>query len=901
MDSTFLLNHAQQKIWSSPYQDLQAVIKPHRLTGGLGTKDTFALAWNIFPLPSTDSRYHVYQLGRLHPALVGMLPVKQTWSSASAQCNVQGLVIDVYTNKGLKLPLFDVFFRTLGNDNLVIAIRDQGRLLDLSLETISIRFYSNAYFESIEGRQYQGLPESFFKPVLSDLWTLPSDLQSTAHAGDILVQGARIRSRNDVLEFDQKVNQLRALGYGGVTCYYNGEWVPDFSGYHYTSARVRRDDWLEFVFDASINKVQVFNISDLKTFQSIKDGNQKYILMRDTPWTGEIFYKDDFDFYLLAPQTANRRRGRYYYRNIPSAVRMITHQDYSVSASHVNAYVDQEAGFVDPMGWQIMIVYRASGYSAKSLINESARLNEFFKLPSDKRLMALQGINSTVDWWKAANLENSSLSVLFGERPFAFTTKQVEDALGYYGVSSLLNPGLMEVSVSADGVTRHVNLPMGLQLLSTIFEYSQDGRLLGYRSVEGAGRYVCSFSDCHYVEGIAGKGNRRQGTFFGAGPHKLDPDWDYGWYKKPKVAGVPTGDWLVATPEDYTVDSSNQGWWNIDSRSWHLVIRTNRDFLLYEIDVDARDGLSIFSIQAIEENVHEPFNHVEDLPYGQLDVFLNGHPLVRGIDYTGNWPQFVITNVECLKPGGLQRLTLRCAGLPETQNGKPINRTPTEIGFVKHGKLSRNRKYNARNGKVQRFVVRGKVMHSSKLNFSEDGEPVKPSPVVNGDPYSIEEMVVATGNFTEADSTSLRKIDVERDVVVETYMGQFFNDTPKPHPNPIPERYRLVSPLMTKVIHDIKHNILQVPRDILPLTQTKLTALLKDYLYLLPYDPINLGLDWDNVQVIPHGRADSVVIGVHEYHVLALANRVYFGERLDLSKYVIVDPAWTPETLPPLL
>lgn len=899
MNTTFLLNHARQKIWSSPYQDLQAVIKPHRLSDDIGAKDEFALAWSNIPMPSKDSRYHVYQIGRLHPALVGMLPVRQTWTSASAQCNVQGMIIDVYTRKGLKLPLFDVFFRVIGNDNLVMAVRDQGRIMELPLETLFVRFYSNAYFEAEASHAIQRLPAGFFTPVVSGMWTFPDDIRSNAHPGDILVQGARIRDRNDVIQIDQKVAQLRALGFGGVTCYYNGELVKDFSAFYYISTRVRNGDWAEFIFDASINKIQYFNIKDLKTFLSIRDGSTKYILQRDTEWTGEVFYKDDFDFFLLKPE-GDRHKGRYYYRNVPTSVRMITQQDYSVPVQAINAYVDESMDFTDPMGWQIMVVYRHSGYSAKKLVNESSRLAELFKLPIDKRLRAFQGIDSTVPFWRADYLENSDLAVLFGERPFSFTTEQVENALGYHGVSRLVNPCLIPTAVASNGVNYQCELPVGLQGLATIFEYDRDGVLLNFQKVTGSILYVCADNNCRYIEGIAGYGSSTQGTFFGTGPHKLDTDWDYAFYKRPRIGGVPTGDWLVADPKDYTIDSSNQAWWNISGASWHLAIRSNKDFLLYEIVTDARDGLGIFSVQSIEPNGPTQDNFVDNLPFGQLDLFFNKHALIRGLDYTGEWPQFVITNAEFVKPGGLQELVIRATGLAENVDGKPKDRVSSEVGFVRYGKLSRNRKYNSRNGKVQRYVVRGKVMSASALNFEEDGEPTKVSPVVNGDPYSIDDVVVPIGNFTVKGSYELRADALAKDAVVEAYMGRFFEDKPEPNPNPIPERYKVVSPFITKIVHDIAHNILQVPPSILPMTQTKLEALLKDYVYILPYDPIIIGFDWDSVVVIPHADPGEITIGVYEYHVVSAANKFWFQDRLDLSKYIRVDPAWTPIALPPL-
>lgn len=899
MDTTFLLNHAQQKIWSSPYQDLQAVIKPHRLSDSLGAKQSFALAWLNIVLPSNDSRYHIYQLGRLHPALVGMLPVRETWTSASAQMNVQGMIIDVYTAKGLKLPLFDTFFKVLSNDNLIIAVRDQGFWMDVPAETLFVRFYSNAFFESPASKNIPPLPDKFYVKPIPSHWTFPDDIRSNVFPGNILTQGIRVKTRDELMVLDQRVAQLRALGYGGVVCTYNGEWVPDFSGYYYNSSRIKSGDWAEFVFDASIRKIQSFDIKNLKTFLSIKDTVNKYLLMCDDPWTGEVLYKDDFDFYLQKTE-GGRKRGRYYYRNVPQSVRMVTHQDYSLPVHFVNGYVDQASDFVDPMSWTIMMVYRHSGYTSKKLLNEHSRLNEFFKLPIELRERAFQGIDSTIPWWRADYLENSDLAVLFGERPFSFTSKQVEDALGYYAVSNLINPCLIETNLASDGVTWHATLPMGLQGYSTIFEYDKDGVLLNYRQTIGTVYYVCDNPLCRYIEGVAGSGSRYQGTFFGAGPHQLDMDWDYGFYKRAKVGGVAQGTWLVADAKDFTIDAQNKAWWNISPANWQLAIRSNKDFLLYEVDVDARDGLTILNVQAIEADPLEPDNHIEDLPFGQLDLYFNRRALIRGLDYTGEWPMFVITNTEFIKEGGLQSLLVRATGLADNVDGVPTDRKSTEVGFVRYGKLSRNRRYNARTGKVQRYVVRGKVMPRSKLNFSEDSGVPNASPVVNGDPYVIDDVVVPVGNFTKDDSYKLRALETARDKPIEDYMSKFFDDEPQPNPNPIPQRYQVVSPFMTKIIHDMKYGLLPIGKDILPMTQTKMEVILKDYMYLLPYDPIIIGFDWDSVVTIPHADPGVITLGVYEYHVLATANRILFFDMLDLSKYLYVDPAWTPQALPPL-
>lgn len=898
---TYLLNHVKDKVWSSPQQDLQASFKLHRLTDDLGAKGEYEYNWHVTDLPNRNDRFHIFQLGRLHPALVGLVPVRHAWVSCAAHMNLQGMIIDVFNSRGLRLPLFDTFMKVLGNDNLIVAIRHQPNTMLVPKENIFMRFYSNAYFESPESSQLPRLPEeAFVQPIVGD-WDYLEGMRAGSFPGDVATFGMRLRTRDDLQALQNKVVSLRNVGFGAVICYYNGEVVSDFSAYYYSPTRFKINDWAELVFDASIEQVQMVAIADLQTFLSTKDEKTKYILMRDIEWDGTVYYKDDIDFYLTKPiPGANRWRGRTYYRNVPNAVRMITHQDYSIPTQYVAAYEDASEGFDDLMSWSVMMVFRKTGYGGKHLFNEHSRLNELFRLTPEQRLRAFRGIDSTIEWWKASYLEASNLSVLMGERPFSFTTEQVEEALGYHAISEIINPGFIPVELASDGVTRQANLPVGVWGQATVFEYDRHGKLLGWRNIDGTVLYICDNPACRYVECRIGTGGKNQRTMFGNGPHQLDPDWDYGFYKRMKVNGVATGPWLVANENDYTVDNRDRAWWNIDENAWQLVIRSNRDFLLYEIAVDARDGLSIFSVQSIEDDPSEPINRVEDLPFGTLDLFLNGWALIRGLDYTGEWPRFVITNTERLAPGGLQKITIRAQGLPDNVNGNPAERHAKEFGFVKYGRLSRNKKYNARTGKVQRYVVRGAVLPKSVLNFSEDaGQPVI-SPVRNGDPYSIEEVINPIGNFTRADSYTLRQEDVDRDAVIEDYMGNYFDDEPEPNPNPILRRYEVVSPFMVKILKDMVHGLLHVPPSILPLTQTKLANLLADYLYLLPYDHCVMGVDSDYVIILPHADNGTIEIGVYENSVIELANKIYLNGRLDFSSLIRVNAAWQPTPLPPL-
>jgi hypothetical protein len=893
MPSTYLIDHAIANVWCAPGQDFQAVISPFRLTNYLGARSKYDVEMGQeIPLPDDTTVFHLFQIGNLHPGFIGIFPKAGTWIRASDHCNVMGMLIDIYGRTGVHLPRIETWIVVLPNRNMLVAIADQGDKFDLSAEQVFLRFYSNAFFESDRSDAAQEIPYQTILDNPANDWANLGGIRGAGRGGDVIVEGVRLKRRNELMLLDARVTVMRNLGFGAVKCYYNGIMVPDFSGAYYSSAVFKEGDWAEFVMDASMREVVQFKMVDLPTFDSTLDGSRKYLLHRPEAFIESIQFKDDLDIYLSRPLDNGRWEAINYYQHSENAMRMVTHQDWSIPVPFVVGYKDGVTGFSNPMEWTVQVHVREAGF-LRPLINETSRIKELYKLPPADRSLAMLGINSTLPFWRAPALEAAVYPELMRRFSGNFTVAEVEQAYGYNAISKLLADSPIPTTLELGNPV--AVLPVGLQADATVYEYDVDGLLLGWSQTHGTTHYSCRNTNCAFVEGRIGLGGSKLSTTFGTAPLTMNPDVDYFFMKVPTWGGVINGSFTPAVLGTDYVITNGVAHWNLDPKAWLCVVRDNSQFLSYTIQLDATDGLMIFSVQSEEVDPSEPANRVEQVPYGKITLWLNRRTLIENIDYVVRWPQVVICNKEFISTDPLQRVDIRCVGLPFVDDtGEFVRELPLDTGFVEYGQLSHNNHYNVRDDKVQRIVVRGRVRQPSDISYPENGVGASVAGVVNGDPYSVEEVIVPVDRFTTDTTTNLRAAAMERDRLIENYMDQFVHEPTEPNPNPIPARYDVFSPFLAKIIRDLQHGYLSIKAADMPLTDNKTKTMLADYVYLLEYDPYRLSLPPDYVTIHPHDSYTAITLGVYEFYLVQKAVKLYFADSIDTSLLLGVEEGWVP-------
>lgn len=859
--SDYLVDHALKNVWCAPKQDLQVIFEPARISSPVGVRTTINVLWGEIPLPTSTDLYHVYQIGQLSPALYNLLPDQNIWNRLSYVMNNRNLVAELYTNSGLMLPRFEAWLLVTRDRNLLLAVKDQPTITTLKTEPVYLHLYSNAYFSSN---------------------------RASGSVNMIHAEGIRFTDVNSGLLFQNLYHTYQAKP-GYTQLFVNGVYVQDFIPQYRQAG-----DVIEFVYDSTVKRVVDWNINQLQTFDSVRDNLRKYLLHYAGAQTeGPVIdYQDDIDVYLLKKglDAANRPmwNGVYYHKNQPAALRMVTHRDYSIAVPYVSSYSTSLPGWSDVTQLSVRLIIRRSGWD-RPLINEHHRIKELYKLNDTDLFNAMVGIDSNVDVWRAPSLENSDYVKLMGARYSTIDRPTVQSAYGYNAISKLMADSPMLVQV-VNG-RRQVSLPPGLRASSTMYEYDANGVLLGYYYHTLGDEYTPINATCTLVESIVGKGSFSIPTVFGENNTPIDPALNYRYYLADINHGLlDNTSWRDVTGDESKVMLVNgKAVWLVDQSIYATAVKSDQDFLAYDLNIGSDEGILRFSIDASATYPSGSAQGVMYIPVGELDLWLNGQALIEGLDYYIDWPQIVIVNKKYLVNGPSQKITVRATGFCNAD----MTMTPAkDVGFVKYGMLSRNNRFDIRDDKVIRVVVNGGVHDRSELLFSEDDPSVMMQNIPNGSPYVIEDVVVPLRGLQGTDTYTMLAASQAVDQEISDYLTMKLPEQPETLPDIIQDKYPVYSPFSSKIIYDLINGVISMDPYKGQYSDMDVKNALVNYTDLLSYDPTQLGVDSDHVAIHPHNLNVEMVLDIYQYNFLARAIKVYLQNKVDISRFVSIKPGW---------
>jgi hypothetical protein len=853
----FLLNDAYTKVWCTPEQDKQAIIQPARITPENGVWTSFSYQWRKIQMPVTGpaNRFHIYQIGQVHPALLGLLDKPGVWVSALDVMQEEDCLLDVYVGKGVMIPRCLVWYIVTGDNNLLVAVLKPKdlpvKLIDGELENepIFLRLYSNAYFSSYR-----------------DTYSQPCIKINSIKADDIAAINA----------FQTEIAQLPS--WGGVFFYVNGVRVDKID-----LVSAKAGDYIEYVYDASIKREVVFRVRDLAPFESTLDSLHKYLLHYAGP-SDTIDYQDDVDVYLGYTWNTSRWKGVYLHKNDSRTLRMVTHRDYSVPTIRVDG-AQAANTFLAGQELELRLTVRNSGWQ-RPLVFENARLFELYKLPEERIAGAMVGQDATVSVWQAANLEANAYAAIMRAPQATITRSMVQSAYGYNAMSKLL--GDTPTKVELTNGQKLVTIPEGLRGSCTIYEYSAEGKLLFYTSNTVDNTYTCQAADAAFVEIIHGIGDVSLDVIDNTDTGTIDPTANYRFYVAPSTGGLKTGDWADCTGDPvYLVQGTKYTW--VRSAAAYNRVLSNKKHLAYSFEMAPIAGVFEFDITWFKDGTYQKL----DLPLGELDIFMNGSSLMEKLDFRVSGSRVVVTTKAYMDDTlAKQQFTIRYTGFCN----KDMTRTPApDAGFVYHGALSANNRFDIRDDKVLRIVCYGKVRLREDLTFAENGIGVGLENALNGAPYAIRDIVVPMNNYLidgdgVADKTyAFRDTSLAIDDEVSNYLTRFAPQQPADQPNVIAGRYQLYSPFLSRILDDLKTGVLWDDKFYEQFGDDWLRGRLASYEKYLAFDPIGGGNIPDSRYVVvhPHPYSTYVSLDMYRYRVMLRAVGIY-APGLDLSSMISV-------------
>lgn len=829
-------------------QDKHLIIEPQRVTDYRGAVGRYRSMEDV-ELPSKGETYHVFQIGQINPEYLGLNTLgnmweTQNWQSISSSMNDNNTWLDIYTEQGIQIPRGEVFTIFTRLQTLLMAVKANSKVpVRYGKDKIYLRTYRNAY----HGEKDRNVRS---KQIYSKTYRIRTS--EDMHAATV-----------DAAFWRDQVGYLHS--------YHNGLRVDTV-----VAEQLRIGDVVDLAYDNSFKRVVKFPITSIDSFQSELDSVRKYLLHYAHNGERVIEYHDDIDVYIMSGVT--NAKGVYYHKNSPRNIRMVTHQDYSIPVDMVKYYSDYLLSHNDvtnkvASSYQVCIFIRHSG-RRKPLVFETNKIHELYKLPDRYVKQVLLGVDSVADIWKASYLEKSEYSKLMHSRLEDFTVTRVMNAYGYNAISKLIAES-SKIVYQADGVLKYM-VPIGCRDFATVFEYDGVGKLLTWYPMQGTVEGQVSNPSCAKVEILRGEGTaNRNGVFTTENEIYVGGLKEFDLYVSTDSSPKP----ISSTTCTYSVSNLNTLSWTKQDPLQRVLVRDLGKFLVNTVEISVDDMVFPLVEDTSEGSV------LLEVPYGRLDVFIDGNVAIEDLDYVVRFPNVYVIGKQYLRSTGSTPVTYRCHGYSAT--GEHV--LDQDAGFVTHGTISSNKYFNLRDDKVLNVSVGGGMMLKEQLRFSEFDSVARVDDILNGKPYRVVENIIPVYEYCPASTRELRELAKEKDSIVESYLDKKITDDSNPLPSVIPDRWKVHSPFLNALSEALIADAVYLAGEDLSRDSTIL-KLSKPFEHFLRYDVIGRvdSVDHQFVVVEPTLRNTISELRVEQYSFLQRAVDLYSRFPIDITPFFTI-------------
>lgn len=842
---------ALENIYCAPSQDRQYTFKMVRVN-----KKSFpairqvSIYGTVKPLPNTTSYFQVFTIGNLFPEFLNLHGqpkhwFKDEWVKFSDDMNERKYIAKIYNDAGVVFPRSNIYYSYIDENSLVVAI-EVNSYLQQHFDIASFQYinvYSSSYFQT---PAFNALPvrkgiECFHKVVGNN------------------AEKAALQT---------KIAQLKTHG-GDVFVYVDGYYTDTLT------LNVPDQSLVEVVYDQSVYTRLRFDIQGLRTFDSVKDNKMKYLLFREKQNTA-IDYQDDMELYVVQKDTA-MNRGLLLYRHQDYVLRNVTDKDYSL---HTAVVTNTAMALTQKVGGalkdKVITLYVRRSGRARELVFSAMKLHELYKLPFDVQHDVISNTNYTVDFYRAEQLENSAyFRCASAPLVSAITPQMAIDAVGYNGMTYYYAN-----TPVVTGAALTINVPELYQHGAIAFEYDSDGKYLQYFVSDGP-LYTCSSSDVAFVEFLAGDLPDSYGVLYANNDSVTVPDLEC------RILSAYFDDTQrVSSWEDITHDSAKctlQGstWQFHESEGKKIKIVCLNHPRVYDLQLPLDAGHLQITLTQPEDRGLGVANQILDVPYENLEIYLNGYRLTQGLDFFLKFPVVSICTKRYLdftKP--LQDIHIRMAGF--TLDPSNINQLELR-GFVNNGVLTRNKRYDIREDKVLSVFVDGKLRDRSAMRYSEEDNTVRLTHPKNGQPYVLKEPFIAIRKFTGVDTYPLYTKNIQTNQRIAALYDLIHPEPPIDEFNAIASKHYVFSPVVSTILNDIKTGVIPSSLYMSPYDDTAILMLIDtQYKTLFELDPIRANLPIQLVEIHPHIGNATVELDLLQYRFIQNVIRVLTVNRSEL-------------------
>lgn len=831
-----LISRAQSEAWIVPHADKQFTIEPSRLSKEDGDVTAISLPYVYITLPDTTTRFAVYEMGQINPALLGLDEHLRDWIPLKNFVIANKMVINIHVNHRMLL-LDSVYIKRNENRNLILAIDyDKNEaLLNNKEHSLYFRLYTNQWFSTAAG----------------------------AANGGVITKGTCIEDASEILPFYTEWVTRSNSGDGNLFTYVNGFYVDNL-----VNTELQVGDTVEYIHDYSGTGYFDVPINGSPHFQSTIDDLRKILVLAPDGSSDKLEYYDDVEMYICSTEDDNlgnpRSVGVYYSSLVQSDIRMITHRDYAIGSLRALEIILQQDGRLLKSGSFIRVFLRNNvNREASELSDDGNLIKDLYLLDYDTRKSLLVGSAAVIDEWRAENLEDSAYHKWQQSDGNSLSEELLKGVYSFHGLSRI-----MELpTYSGSGY----DLPPSMVNGGRVYHYDANGYMTGFVDVPATTTNYPLPTNVVNIEVVPGfavsAGTQLDETSLYQNDSVSDV-YESRFYRYQEASNWVSAEW----GNDYEYNSDGTISWSADHFSSVKIKRLANRF--YSTDF-------VFS----DADIGKPFDFFKGTPpfmnndAGRLTLWMNGRRLIEDVDFVRNKNICYITARDYYSSSTINVHVL-------FQGAEQLNTKPG-VGYVQHRYLNYNDEYNMDALRPRITFIDGKFAPEGDIGFSESRTSTVDPRFREGGVYGIYPLLNHLPETVVAELTTSRTDAFDKDEAISDYLSIYSPELPISGPVIIPGKHGIVSVLMKKLIDDIKDGSLIIDNS--ALSDVALDLIVNGYSDYLEADLVaRNNLNWDFVVAHPSGSVTGLTVSAAQYATLERINQRFLHSKIQLTTYLTI-------------